>query len=817
VVFGHKIIFVTKYPNHCRTKRLAIALFCSDTKYNLSSEDSIMFRFILKTLATVAVMLIGLSPWAPTALATLPGRPDLVANTLTCHLPTTIIAHAGISQLPRSLRVRQALPNAPQAPTALQVFVVNLDGGKQVPPVTTPATAYGVFVLAADGSTLAYRLFANGFINTITTSHIHAGASGVNGGVVTSLVSPTNSTPSTGTVTLTPTQVTDLSAGNLYVNVHTNVNPGGEVRGQLLAANMPTQFSAIIDGGQEVPATNSQAAGIAQLTLNGSLDTLSYALAVGNLPSVDITAAHIHTNAAGSSGGVWHTINTTGLGSGSSITGSTAVGASDLVNLLTDYLYINIHTATNPGGMIRGQITAQQNHLWLANLSPANEPTPVLNSEASSQAWVGLDTKNLQLSWRVRVQNIVSPTAAHIHATAGGVLVSLNSGMFGNTQPAVGNSIVTLTQAADIVANSYVNVHTTSNPSGELRGWLQRYQPSANEREFLAGLVGSDEVPAVMSAASGVGYFSVSADLAQLQYNLHVANIGTTTAAHIHQAETGQNGIPVHTIYAGSGLFDASNPRSGNLAMTAAQVVDLFSGAWYINIHTSTNPAGEIRGQVGRVQVFMAHLSGNQEVPANASTGQGSATFVVNARGNVLAYRLFASGLGVISAAHIHQGLVGTNGGVLVGLYSGVGTFDGNTPFTNNVSLNTATLLDMLGGRTYANIHTAAFPGGELRGQIQRYTSPQNWQAYLRGAAEVPAVNSIATGMARFTLNHDASSLHYLLRVDANATNLTAAHIHAAPSGQNGGVADVLYNGAGGLRCDPSERWCGAARSSPVA
>jgi hypothetical protein len=107
---------------------------------------------------------------------------------------------------------------------------VNLTGGEEVPALSVPGTGNGSFRVASDGT-------ITGSITTKdvqgTMAHIHRGAKGQNGPIVV----PLDKNGDTYTVPagrkLTPQQMDDLKAGNLYVNVHTNRNKGGEVRGQL--------------------------------------------------------------------------------------------------------------------------------------------------------------------------------------------------------------------------------------------------------------------------------------------------------------------------------------------------------------------------------------------------------------------------------------------------------------------------------------------------------------------------------------------------------------------------------------------------------
>ena len=109
-------------------------------------------------------------------------------------------------------------------------IAVKLSGTEEVPPLSVPGTGTGSFRVASDGT-------ITGSITTKdvqgTMAHIHRGAKGQNGPIVV----PLDKNGDTYTVPagrkLTPQQMDDLKAGNLYVNVHTNRNKGGEVRGQL--------------------------------------------------------------------------------------------------------------------------------------------------------------------------------------------------------------------------------------------------------------------------------------------------------------------------------------------------------------------------------------------------------------------------------------------------------------------------------------------------------------------------------------------------------------------------------------------------------
>lgn len=107
-----------------------------------------------------------------------------------------------------------------------------------------------------------------------------------------------------------------------------------------------------------------------------------------------------------------------------------------------------------------------------------------------------------------------------------------------------------------------------------------------------------------------------------------------------------------------------------------------------------------------------ATLNGQQEVPANASTATGTMTGTFDRTTRVLTYTVTYQGI-TPSAGHIHQAAPGANGPVIVP-FTGVAT----SPITGTATLSEANAAQLLAGETYVNLHTTAFPGGEIRGNI---------------------------------------------------------------------------------------------------
>lgn len=108
-------------------------------------------------------------------------------------------------------------------------------------------------------------------------------------------------------------------------------------------------------------------------------------------------------------------------------------------------------------------------------------------------------------------------------------------------------------------------------------------------------------------------------------------------------------------------------------------------------------------------------LRGTQEVPPATTMGLGQMDAVLDRRSRQLRWKLNYSGLtGPATAAHLHgPALPGANAGVVLPLPSAT-----RSPSEGEATLSEAQVNDLLAGRWYVNVHTAAFPGGEIRGQL---------------------------------------------------------------------------------------------------
>jgi hypothetical protein len=112
-----------------------------------------------------------------------------------------------------------------------------------------------------------------------------------------------------------------------------------------------------------------------------------------------------------------------------------------------------------------------------------------------------------------------------------------------------------------------------------------------------------------------------------------------------------------------------------------------------------------------------AVLDGKSEVPPNASTGTGTADLDYDPASKKLSWKLTYSGLsGAATAAHFHgPAEAGKNGGVAVAIPNAT-----SSPAEGSATLTDAQAADLTAGKYYVNVHTAANPGGEIRGQVTK-------------------------------------------------------------------------------------------------
>jgi hypothetical protein len=118
-----------------------------------------------------------------------------------------------------------------------------------------------------------------------------------------------------------------------------------------------------------------------------------------------------------------------------------------------------------------------------------------------------------------------------------------------------------------------------------------------------------------------------------------------------------------------------------------------------------------------KMDIYEATLSGAQEVPAVNTAGRGTAEVQFNSNTSTLSWKVTYSGLtGPATAGHIHGPAgAGQNAGVTVPFTNVTAN-----PITGEAKITPQQYGDLAAGLWYVNLHTAAHPGGEIRGQLRR-------------------------------------------------------------------------------------------------
>lgn len=188
------------------------------------------------------------------------------------------------------------------------------------------------------------------------------------------------------------------------------------------------------------------------------------------------------------------------------------------------------------------------------------------------------------------------------------------------------------------------------------------------------------------------------------------------TAAHIHTGYAGRNGPPIITLESNNGNILTIPAGAG---LDASQLTDLDNGALYINVHTSDNPSGEIRGQIIPNHVLLedTELSGEEVAPAVVTSASGEGFSTLNTESGAISITVFIDGLDDAVSAEIRMGAAGINGTTILSLVQ-----DATNPeiWRSGVdaTLTEAQMEAFEDEGLYVVITSTEFSDGEIRGQL---------------------------------------------------------------------------------------------------
>src|SRR5262245_27218320 len=410
--------------------------------------------------------------------------------------------------------------------------------------------------------------------------------------------------------------------------------------------------------------------------------------------------------------------------------------------------------------------------------------------------------------------------------------------------------------------NYYVNIHTTANASGFMRGQLQ-----ATRLVFRPGMSPAFENPPIAINAEGAALVEVQVNrdpqtgaitsgTVTFDVDYRFPSPVTITGLHIHNAPIGVNGSVVIDTGTNGATTAVTNVTRGNIfriveinssnATGIAALNGLFTDPtqYYINMHTTANPGGIIRGQLSNNSyAFFNLMTQAEENPPTGVTGtSNSMTYVRverdstgNVTGGAVSFNLnYNMGSAqTFTGLHIHNARAGANGSVVINTgLGGANPIVTNATGTGSINIEVPigpadTGFDYLRGLVenpenyYVNIHTMQFGGGAIRAQLAKET--YHFKTVMSTANEVPPITGVdtaATGWVTVRVNRDGAGAltNATVTFDVNHSNsgpltFTGLHIHhPGVAGVNGPV--VINTGVGGA--SPVESTTGSGNITRV-
>jgi hypothetical protein len=461
---------------------------------------------------------------------------------------------------------------------------------------------------------------------------------------------------------------------------------------------------ATLDGSQAGTASPAHATMFGQFGSN--FRTMSYNITYANLQA-SFLAAHFHFAPTGA---VIHPIT---------FVGNTAKGSWDIPDTLLKYffkgeIYINIHSDRYPGGEIRGTVIPSQTLFTIALDSTGTGS----NSTAMGTGWLWVRPDTVPtLEYDITWAGLSAPyLAMHFHEAPSGIVIhplsTPDSASTTGTWSNYPDSIISLLFRDRL----YVNVHSTAHAGGEIRGFVN----PVGVLSFAAAVDGIQS--GTGSSGEGTAWAVLDSNFSVFRYSITYAKLeGTYLASHFH---TAVDQSVIHPI-----AFNGETATGTWSGFTDANLQDFVRGRVYVNIHSSVAPGGEISGRMHYYDgIFATTLDGLQAGTGSPAMGTAWAHF--GSSTDTLEYRLTFNGLtSPFLASHFHL----APSGVIV------------LPLSVPDSANSAgawvpadsILAELVRGNIYVNVHSDAFPGGEIRGTFNG--EPSSLAEVQQPTASIPA------------------------------------------------------------------------------
>lgn len=362
---------------------------------------------------------------------------------------------------------------------APESFTGTFSGGNEVPAVETATTGLASLHYSAGTNTIELNAQWDALSSPITKAHFHIAAAGENGSSVFTL---TDFIVGNSIKAKFPAgeYLSDLRQGNVYINIHTENHGPGEIRAQLTPVHGIIVDSWLTNDQEPHEVIVDQAGiGLAVFQITPTLDTIHTNVQLsGHNP---VTKAHLHGGALGASGS--SIVNYSEGINGSVITDTHAIDQSLLASILSGGIYINVHTEENGSGELRGQLYRLAGDAYAFDLCAEQEVPASVGAENIGGSGVFIFNRDMdEANLMVVVNDLTGAfTGSHIHQAPAG---EKGSNIFPFTDSFMnGGAFVSFTSESEVpfdaafaelirTGNTYVNIHTESNTSGEVRGQI---------------------------------------------------------------------------------------------------------------------------------------------------------------------------------------------------------------------------------------------------------------------------------------------------------------------------------------------------------
>jgi len=233
---------------------------------------------------------------------------------------------------------------------------------------------------------------------------------------------------------------------------------------------------------------------------------------------------------------------------------------------------------------------------FAVSMAPA-ELFPAPTSGASGTAKLTAKLGTGAVSGKVTLSGVVATAVTINEAFAGNtgpsvIRLAPNSATAGEWDVPAGGMLTADQVSALLQGKLYVLATSAANPGGELRGQIT---PS-NITVVFAEMAGSQEVPPVIMAASGVAAVTVDSASDTLTVHANSSGVSDAMAAEVATAATGTTGPKLAAL-----TKDGVNMGHWSMELapiTASDVSNFQSDMWYVNVATPADPSGAIRGQI---------------------------------------------------------------------------------------------------------------------------------------------------------------------------------------------------------------------------